>query len=76
MYALTRPAIVSHANYLSYAATAVLLLCGICAQIHYEHVLKFYLKCGEVGQRFLLPGAMVDPSIGVPLMLAFNSSHA
>ena len=27
-------------------------------------------------QRFLSPGAIVDPSIGDPLMLAFNSSHA
>ena len=31
--------------------------------------------CEEVG-RFLSSGAMVDPSIGAPLMLAFNSSHS
>ena len=60
MYALTRPAFVSHANFL-YTATAVLLLSAIRAQIEHKHVIKLYLKGGEVGC-FLSPGAMVAHS--------------
>ena len=36
----------------------------------------FFLEWGEVGGYFLSPGAMVDPIIGIPLMLAFYSPHA
>ena len=54
---------------LAYAATAVLLFSGIYTR-------NLNLKFGEVGQSFLSPGGTVDPSIGAPLMLAFNSSHA
>ena len=66
-------AIVSHATCIRCYSRVAFFLEYV---LDHKHEIKLVSEVWWSMQRFLSPCAMVDPRIGAPLMLAFNSSHA
>ncbi len=75
-YALARAAILSRTNSVSFAAAAVLLFSLKCPHTRHKNVLEILTPVGWSRMTFFLPVAIVNRSIGAPLMMAIYSHHA